>query len=148
MVLDWCIVAAHQDPASPAKSILAISLQTAPAHDPIFCRWLQKVLDTTLGPNIPPLARLVDQSSGRPSQTVDSSSNPQAPQPAVGTTNYEPISLAFHHTAGLDTLPTDPPQVTFRPTPTQPLPLPPLPPGFSPATGTPSLPPTTPFPVY
>ncbi len=79
LVLDWCIVASHRDSNSTTRSMLAIALQTAPTHDTIFCRWLQKILDTTLGTQAASTAPSVDQQGQAPQVQRP----PQATQPEV-----------------------------------------------------------------
>ena len=54
VLMDWCLVATQTPKATtPTTSILAIPLQTAPADDESFVRWLQKI-DRTKSDSLQP----------------------------------------------------------------------------------------------
>ena len=57
LVRDWCIVAAHHENSSNTNSTLAHTFPTAPTHDEVFARWLNKVVNTTLGSASTPAAQ-------------------------------------------------------------------------------------------
>ena len=99
LVLDWCIVAAHHDNSSSTSSSLAHVFPIAPMHDEVFVRWLNKVVDTTLGPVLPQPA---------PAQQPPPAQTAQPPQPPPHAT--QPLQPT-HHT-------TTPPPVA-QPQPTQ-----------------------------
>ena len=81
LVMDWCIVAAHRDGSSTTTSALAHTFQTAPSHDEVFTQWLNKVVDTTLGPSRAALPKPAPSQSAPPQQAPPANLGPQNIQP-------------------------------------------------------------------
>lgn len=103
MLLDWCIVAAHSTAASPATSILSVTLETAPGDEEDFLRWLQKIDVTTELPS----------TTQRPAKQIAPNALPVAPPPLpappedIWKSMAESISKSFATAAAAIKPPTD-----------------------------------------